>query len=363
MNDGYSTTVEKVLYGSFVKTDRLAQETLNAFSNTSIANATDLNIFVDLYSVLRQVFSENGHTDLSDYTAITSGLVNLCAHYRNFFKRLSVRTTFYLVHSFNCPEISRKFVSGYNELYWQKSQVKLFNKLANDNFELLEILCPYLPDIHFIRSARNFEVGVIIADLIEKYGNNKPNLIISKDIYTLQLTYLYPYTSHLYPKKVRVGNTSEDQSFMIPISEKPGYRIDFWNQFKYLRKIKANGLELLSPVNFPFINALYNFPERNFFKGTKSINEIIKIVNKIVGTSDIKIIPEMLYADEEISSIIPIALIEPKMQVLDISMMLPYYKQDPESKSYIIQNLRDDSTVNMLNAKFFAHNPIDLMKL
>lgn len=112
--------VETILYGSFVKMDRMQQLTVNTFSNTSIASATNLNIFIDLYSVLKSIFSESYRTDISDYTSITSGIVNMCSHYRTFFKRLSVRTKFYLIYSFNTCDINRKFVAGYNQKFYEK---------------------------------------------------------------------------------------------------------------------------------------------------------------------------------------------------------------------------------------------------
>ena len=65
-------TVENIIYGSFVKHNRLEQIVFNTFSNTSIAGATELNVFIDLYSVLKSVFSQHFRTDISDYTAITS---------------------------------------------------------------------------------------------------------------------------------------------------------------------------------------------------------------------------------------------------------------------------------------------------
>ena len=54
----YKTSVESIIYGSFVKNDVLDKIVYEAFSNTSIASATVLNVFIDIYSVLHQVFSD-----------------------------------------------------------------------------------------------------------------------------------------------------------------------------------------------------------------------------------------------------------------------------------------------------------------
>lgn len=359
--DSGLVSVEQIIYGSFVKMSRLNPITVNTFSGTSIASATELNIFIDLYSVLKSIFSEHYRTDIGDYTAITSGIINMCSHYRSFFARepFGVRTKFYLIFSFNTCDINRKFVANYNEEFYNKSQIPLFNKLAMDNFDLLDLLCPYLPDIFFIKSPRNYESAVIIANLIETLNDGKPNLIISKDIYPIQLCYQYPYTSYLYPIKKRGGI---DESIMIPISEKPSFRHEFWNLIAHLRKFDIERIESVSPVNFPLFSALNRLPERGI-PAICNVSAARNIIEKIVGHDNIPIVPQQLYNDEQISTTIPVAKTEARMKAIDVQFMLPYYKADPESKAIQLQNLRDDSAVNMINAKFFAHNPLDLSKL
>ena len=60
--------VESLLYANFVKYDRLEEIVFNTFSNTSIASATELNIFIDLYSVLHSIYSEHYRTQITKYT-------------------------------------------------------------------------------------------------------------------------------------------------------------------------------------------------------------------------------------------------------------------------------------------------------
>lgn len=349
--------VETLIYGSFVKYDRLQQIVYDTFSNTSIASATELNVFIDLYSVLKSIFSESYRTDINDYTAITSGVVNMCAHYRSFFKQLSVKTKFFIVFSFNTCDINRKFVAGYNEVFKAKSEIPMFRKMTMNNFDLLDLLCPYLPDIFFVKSVRNYESAVIIADLIEKLNDGNPNLIISKDIYPIQLCSIYPYTSYLYPKKF-----NGDHSIMIPISEKPSYRREFWDLIASMRKFDPNHINMISPINFPLFSAMNRFPERQI-NGLTNVRSAKNIIEKIVGDQDIKILPEQLYNDTTICNNIQVALIESRLKALDVQYMLPFYKQDPESQTIQFKNLRDDVMINHINSKFLSNNPIDLQKL
>ena len=49
--------------------------------------------------------------------------------------------------------------------------------------------------------------------------------------------------------------------------------------------------------------------------------------------------------------------------VIELEEAYNYYKNDPESKAIKFQNLDDPAAVNLINSKFFAHNPLDLGKL
>ena len=339
--------------------DKLSSLTMHTFSNTSIAGATELNIFVDVYSIIKSVFSEHTRVDISDNTAITTGLINMCSHYRSFFASLSVKTNFFLVSSFNVCDINEKFVSKYNGKFKEKMEIPMYNQVVMDNFALLELLCPYLPDIHFIRSPRNYESSIIMTHLIETVNNGSPNLIISKDIYPMQLCYLYPYTSYLLPCKYR----GFDTSLMVPISEKKSFRKEFWNLFGKFRSFDISSLYDISPLNFTLFLAINGFKERNIYPVLANAPSTKNIITHFVGEDDIKIYPEQMYKDEDISSKIPIALVESRMKAIDIQYILPYYRNDPESKSIKLQNLVDHSAINAINARFFSHNPIDLQKL
>lgn len=352
--------VETIIYGSFVKMNRLQKLTIDTFSNTPIAGATKLNIFIDLYSVIKSIFSEHYTTDIKDYTAITSGIVNMCSHYRSFFRRLSVQTKFFIISSFNICDINRKFVANYNETFFRKSQIPMFQKVVSDNLDLLEILCPYLPDIFFIRSARNYESTVIIAHLIGNIlRDGNPNLIISKDLYPLQLCYEYPFTSYLYPIKRKNGL---DESVMIPISDKQSFEFEFWKLVSQIRKFDIERVIDISPINFPLFCALYRFPERDL-NTELNVYTSSSIIYRIVGAEKIRITLNMLHEDVEIMQKTPWSLLESRFKVLDVNFMLPYYVNDPESKCIKLQNLHDNTTVNMINSKFFSHNPLDLGKL
>ena len=361
INTNDHITVEQIIFSSCVRYEKLQSLVYNTFSNTSISAATELNVFIDLYSVLKQVFSSSGRTIITNYTDLTSGLINMCSHYRFFFRGLGVHTRFYLIFSFNTCEINRKFVNDYNKDFLEKSEIPLFKEMTMSNLELLDLICPYLPDIYFIKSINNYETSIMISHLINRLNDGQPNLIISRDIYPLQLTYMHPYTSYLYPIKYH----GEDLSLMLSISEKSSFREDFWNFINIRRKYSEASMSKLmeiSPVNFPLLSAINKFPER-CITSLGNISTAISVIKKIAGSDDIKIYPQQLYSDTEIMSKIPVANVESRLNALDIGYIYPYYDNDPESKSIKLENLPDNGQLQTINAKFFTNNPIDLNRL
>ena len=355
-DDNYRIDASQLIYGGFVKLNVLDQLVYDAFSETSVSSSTDLNIFIDVNSIIHALYSEHFRVNVHGFSDIAAGLINMCAHYRSFFSRLRVKTKFYIVQSLNTCEINRKFISGYNESFYQKSQLKS-SIAARNGLEILKVLCPYLPDIFYIETENNWEVSVIIANLIEAINDGHPNMIISKDLYSLQLTGYYKNTTFLYPLK----HPGEDVSRLITINEKATYRTEFWNLVCYNRKISTNLVGDLSPINYPLFNAITRCPERGV-KALYRAPDARKIILSIAGNSDIRILPEQLMNCPLVNNYSMAAIVS-RMKALDIMELLPYYKSTAEAKNIKLINLRDDATVNQINAKYFADNPIDLQKL
>ena len=358
MINDYTVDLSAIIYGSYVKIERLQQIVFETFANTSIAEATHLNIFIDLYSTLHPIFSEHYRVNIENYTDVTAGIINMCAHYRRFFKGLGVHTTFYLIYSDNTCEFNRKFVAGYNSNFLRKSQIKMFRDVVDNNLDLLATVCPYLPDIHFVKSINNWESAVIISNIIETLNDGSPNLIISRDLYPLQVCALYPWTSYLYPSK----NRGMDYSIMVPLNEKPNFRKEFWNLYL---KDKTNKVEYdltpISPLNMPLVCAMngFNHRELNLLYNIAMAKKVILSINDGI---DAKIDGFQLVNNEKVSNIVNVQIIESRLKAMDVTYALPYYKQDPEN-NYKFINLQDNGSLNMINSKYFEKNPLELNKL
>jgi hypothetical protein len=103
-------------------------------------------------------------------------------------------------------------------------------------------------------------------------------------------------------------------------------------------------------------------PER-YMLPILNIDASRKIIEHLVGSEDIKIPIQQLYGDHSIMQSVPVSIVEARFKALDIQYMLPYYQADIESKELKFENLHNDGTLQMINAKYFANEPLDLQNL
>ena len=91
---------EYILYGYYIKYNKLLELTLGEFSNTPNAEANKVNIYIDLYDLLYSLYTK--HINVVDSEPITSTIINLVGHLRGYFKRThKVETKFYLIYGVN----------------------------------------------------------------------------------------------------------------------------------------------------------------------------------------------------------------------------------------------------------------------
>ena len=355
--DTHTLHLSAVIHGGFVKLNVLQGLVFNTYGNSSIAAATEVNVFIDLNNLLHPLYSEHNRVVYDNITDISSEIINMCGHYRSFFRQLGVSTNFYLINSLNTCEFNRKFIASYNDKFKAKTEITALRNVIDNNMSLLKILCPYLPRIYYIQSTENWEVGVIIAHLIETLNKDIPNLIISHDLLTLQLVPLYRWTSFLFPKKYH----GEDLSTMLPIYEKPGFREQFWNMVCNVRKIKAENYYDLSPVNFSLFTALTMCPERSI-SGLYTPIVAKKFIMSLVNSEDIKILPDQILNNPDLAEY-AVADICSRYEAIDYQYALPFFRASTDCKNINLIDLQDDPTVNKISSKYYVNNPLELNKL
>lgn len=351
-----------IIYGAYTRQEVLRDLVYKTYGNSSIAEATKLNIFVDINSIIHSLYSEHNRILYDNITDISAGLINLCAHYRSFFRYIGVDTRFFLINSLNTCDINSKFVAEYNMDFKRKIQVTNILSLIKNNMSLLKILCPYLPAIYYVDSEQQFETAVIIAYIIEKLNDPNPNLIISRDIYPIQLVTKYRWTSYLCPSKNRLSNNgTADTSWMVPINEKENFREEFWKAISIYRNCSYNLLKDMSPINYTLYASMIKAPER-YLKPLVHNSAAKKLITSMVGSEDVKIHLSQIMNNPEFQNY-PLAQIEARYKVLDVDYILSIYRNSPEAKQLQFIDLEDIATVNKISAKYYSNNPLELQKL
>ena len=337
--------VEDVYSRYFIKYDTLRLLVPYAYAGSE---ATHLNIYIDLYGIYHTIYSREYTTTISDYTSFTSFLINMCAHYRTYFKFLNVSTKFFLISSYNMPLYNIEQIPNYNSTMGEKLSNKYINDMVELNLSLLELICPYLPDIHFLKT--QFESSVLMNYLIDIEGQDIPSLIISTDNVTL-----------FWPRKL----FREDSSYAICNKTHPEHFKSFWGgiERKMGKSVSYKRLGLISPSNLALLAALSRFPDRNL-QSVTNISRASNLISALPGYREVMLTPDILFElNQKSVKDLTFEDISKRFKVLDINYQSLLFNESLESKSIHYENLNDAEAVQRINDKYFKDNPIDIFRL
>lgn len=356
MNKIYTNkfTLEQILYTNYIKYDKLTELVNEAFKGS---NANSIHLYIDLYSIFKGLYNNQTY-DIMDYTVITSSIINLVAHMKSFFrKRYRVESKVYLVYSKNCPYINNQFYPEYNKKKMSSfNSNKLIDDMIESNIKLLKILCPYLPDIHFISGT--FETGVTIYDLIcrNELQDNNPHIVLTRDSYNYQLAAMRDNITIFRPKKYN----GKDESYFINQN-------NLINTYLMERKTEYRTTTLM-PGLLSLLMTLSSVQERNI-KMLFNIKTSVTMLEKAIAdykilngyNSNIGLVYNGLYSSklEKISDI----TFEHRFKAIDIQSQHMIYLNTAEPSSISLENLYDPEEVKEINNKYFISNPLDLMNL
>ena len=354
--DNSKISVESLLYSNYIKYDKLSELVETNFQGST---ANSVNIFIDVYSLIKPLY----RLDLFNREhglLMSSSIINLCAHLRQFFRnRYRVETMIYIIQSNNVPEYNKAIWLGYNQNHEKIiNRDAGVNELIQQNLNAVETLSPYLPDIFYLST--DFESGVLIYDTIcynESQGNTNPNIIISKDDYLLQLVSLCNNLIVFRPKKYK----SEDISYAVNKSN----LLEEW--FKSKEVAIPDYLGDLDPGLCSLLMSLSRCPERSiksFFNLPKA-SEIIysgvsrhRILNGY--NSNTQNVWNSLYCKE--FDKYSYDLFDRRFKVVDIlSQYLVYMSMNHAKNKFI--NLVSPDTVKEINNQYYGKYPLDLNRL
>ena len=350
--------VEQLIAGSYVKYRNLSQLIASSYAGSA---CEEINLFIDLNSVLKQLYSGDVWTHRSvDQFDIAASTINMCAHYRNFFRNINVETNIFLIYGLNCPSANSVYVSGYNakfvEAYIKKPDI---TKAIETNLDILNLISQYLPRIYFFNIG-TCEVSSMVDYLIHnlpRTNSNIENIIISKDPLMLQLIPEHNVRI-IRPLKRKDG----DDSFIIDNSN---LWIKFITEFRK-GKIPQN---LISNIFFQNILCMTSVPERSMFS-VFNISKAFQYIEKSVKSNFLD--PNKFYTQSGINT--ALSALQIKFNPTELEMrfkainahyqamfILPMEK--PELKTLRLIDLEDIPSLKSIVTKYFEKNPIDLDRL
>lgn len=360
---------EQILYGYYIKYNKLRELTLQEFANTPNANATKVNIYIDLYDMLYSLYTSK--VNIQDTEAITATVLNLVGHLRGYFRRTHrVDTKIYLIYGATNSDTQEKLIfGGYNRKGKQIiSENPRINKSILEVFSQLELLCKYIEEVYFIQ-VNEFESSVIIFDRILKEEANDasvPNIVITKSLYAYQIP-AYTMNTRIYRPFKSKG---EDKSYIVNKSNCLYRYILDRRSSTGINEELDNILSKLNPELISFIMTLagiYSRGVKPIINITSTLREINKMIeNQVIinGYNSIIDYPITAYRMHP-------ALVTNKIEIIsrykgiDLRMqhmifMNSVYIQTIEQS---IIDLIDNEGFRYIAGKYFSKYPLDINNL
>lgn len=350
--------IEQLIAGSFVKYNRLSELIFKSFQGSS---CTEINLFIDLNSVLKPMYSIDKWTYKSQgQYEISATVINMCGHYRAFFRGLGVNTNIYIIYGLNCPSVNNTYVSGYNSKFIN-SYIKKPDTTAmiEENLKILNIMCQYIPHVYFF-DIGDCEVSSMIDYLINTTNSRArglENVVVTKDILALQLIPEHDVRV-LRPIKTKNG----DESFIT-------WNANLWPSFINLYRKDKDPQIRISNTFFQNVLAMTKVPERSMY-AVFPISKAIKAIDAGVRTG---FLDETKFYNQATLNTALTAMdiqcntadLEMRFRAINTHFQSTYVLplEKPEFKRLRLVDLDDPVSLKEIVSKFFVNTPIDLDRL
>lgn len=356
--------LEVIVGSNYVRYETLGGLIAQAYNDPNV-QSDQLNIFIDLYSIIKPMFTSDRSIeyDMTSELELSADILNMCAHYRLFFDRLKVNTKIFLIFGLNRPENNAILSKGYNDKFYSSYIAKpKLRELVEKNMKSLELLCMSLPHIYYFNIG-NMEVSSYIEYILQMHKLNDKslnptmeNMVISKDVLPLQL--VSSGCTVLRPKKSK----GSDSSFIVS-------HINFWNSFmSEVRNVKVQDYYKIDPALFANILAMTRVPERcmNSIKSVPVVcNYILKAIemgyitkNQDFDQATINKVLEILGVNTNYTTL------EMRWKAISSKFMANYIiPNDPRISNPILIELNDPDSIREIVARYYEKSPIDLDRL
>lgn len=360
-------SVADIMYGSYIRYDRLFEMTKYAFYGKTDSN--DVNVFIDLYSIFKNLYTRGTGITINDSYVIASCSINLAIHLRAYFDtRHKTSSKIYLIYGGARPISAMTEFPQYNgkNIIMEESN-QYMKKLIIDNLEVIRIMVPYLHDIFAVVDYAN-EFSTITASIIRKTAsecqNTVPNIIYSKDDLTYQLVAFCPRTFLYRPKKAN----NQDVSWVVTKST-------LYDAYRYGQLgLKKQFVTSLNVQAFSVYQAIAGVKSRNI-GSTKNGNTTVKLLENAIQNGlfnngfnlSMDMCAPILSPFSKMfdgTDVHAVELIQ-KFRAIDLNYQTMMYDASPSSINAFegLINLYNPQEIRNINDRYFTMYPLDLNRV
>ena len=327
--------------------DNLLKETLN-----NVKYSNNVNVIIDLKSIYRKVFRTDINNVIPDIVMgaedVTSTIINIIGHYRNYLFKMNKYSTFYILYSINECEKLQNIYPDYKKYYYNKylnnkEEYKQLDNIVKTANNSVKIVSKYIPNVFYIDTS-DLDEFVYCNYIIRNISKtNDLNILLSSDPIMYQ--------------------TLDNKTFAIDLKGQHSKVITENNVLSYLTetnaKISGNLLNLMLSICG---NTEYNLQKIDGI-GFKKAYKIIKslVDNNIVVDKMHMILPKEIFKDNLLNE--NKELIETNFKtVFPINIQL-------ENENTLIRAFAITKPVvtkqqfDELNTRIFVNYPINIVSL
>lgn len=360
--NNYHPSVADIIYGSYIRYDRLFEMTKFAFYGKT--DSGDVNIYIDVYSILKSLYTRGTNIEIKDSYAIASCIINLAIHLRAYFDtRHKVASKIYIVYGGARPTNAMSQYFSYNMRNIQMEDSNSYlQQLIKDNLEVISIICPYLYNIFAVVDYEN-EFSVIASSLIDNIADRSPNIIYSKEPLAYQLVAFKPRTFLYRPKK----RSNQDCSWVVTKST-------LYNAYRYAELGITKQLDTVLDVKmFSIYQSIAGLKSRTILSA-KNANATIKLLEEAVqnnifstgynASSIMRDSPSPFEKLCEGTNISHLDLIL-RFAAIDLLYQTMLYQSSPSSIGLAsgVINLYNPQEIRNINDRYFQTYPLDLNRV
>lgn len=158
---------------------------------SDIRFSKQVNVIVDLKEVFKKVFRpdvfpENIQSPGRLTEEITSDILGIISHYRNYFYKHGKYSSFYFLYSsYECENLKKIFPDykkdHYEKYYHDPSILKIKSKVI----KVLSNFIPYIPNCSYIDCSK-FDDVAVVKTLKNKIAENQFTLLLTNDLFWFQ---------------------------------------------------------------------------------------------------------------------------------------------------------------------------------